>query len=340
MKNLSHDQVEKEKRKEKKDRKKGRGMWGFVYVFAFIAAFGGSAAFKMTHVPLGGEFSVDWDDLVGTVYTDLSYGSGEANKFDLYVPTGHSRSSYGLVVYLHAGGFTAGDKSGDAEILKWLCSKGYVTAGINYTLFSEAHPEASVYSQSIEIRESMPYVIAEAEKLGYHIDEMAISGGSAGGCLALLYAYRDADISPVPVRMVFEAVGPSSFYPEDWKCYGLDLGNVESDVAARELFGTMAGREIKAEFGTPEYEEEIKDISAVLWVDENTVPTLMAYGKDDKIQPYEGSQRLLRALEDNGVPHDYYLCEHSGHGLQNDYKIYGEYMRKISEYLDTYMPVK
>lgn len=322
-------------RKEKKTKKKGRVKWALLYVLAFILAFTGSAAFKIAYNPYGDEFSADWNETTGTVYADLSYGSGEANKFDLYVPAGPSKDSYGLVVYLHAGGFTSGDKSDDAEILKWLCSKGYVAAGVNYTLFGEEHPEASVYSQSMEIKESIPYVIEEAEKLGYPIDEMAISGGSAGGCLALLYAYRDADASPVPVRMVFEGVGPSSFYPEDWKSYGFD----QNPEAARALFGVMAGKALTAEFGTPAYDEEIKDISALLWVDEDTVPTLMVYGMYDKFQPYEGSLRLRDALEEHGVPHDYYLCEHSGHGLQNDNRIYAEYMRKILEYLDTYMPV-
>lgn len=326
--------------KEKKAKKEGRVMWGFIYVFTFIATFVGSVVFKIKHDPFGGEFTVDWNDSIGKVYTDISYGEGKANKFDLYVPADNSRPSYGLIVYLHAGGFTSGDKSDDSEILKWLCSKGYVTAGINYTLFSDEYPDANVYSQSMEIKESIPYVIAEAKKLGYSIDEMAISGGSAGGCLALLYAYRDANTSPVPVKMVFEAVGPSSFYPEDWKSYGLDLRNEKTDAAARELFGTMVGKEIKSEFGTPEYEEDIKDISALLWIDKNTVPTLLAYGKYDKVQPYEGSQRLLKALEDHQVPHDYYLCEHSGHGLQNDNKVYGEYTRKILDYLATYMPTK
>lgn len=316
--------------------KKGRVMWGFIYVLAFIAAFVSSVVFKIAYNPYGSKFSVDWNDSVGTAYTDISYGSGEANKFDLYVPADNSRDSYGLIVYLHAGGFTGGDKSDDAPMLQWLCSKGYVTAGVNYTLFSDKNPEASVYSQSMEIKESMPYVIEEAGKLGYHIDAMAISGGSAGGCLALLYAYRDAAVSPVPVKMVFEAVGPSSFYPEDWKSYGLDQN---ADVA-KELFGTMAGKEVRSEFGTPSYEKEMKEISALLWVNENTVPTLMAYGRYDKFQPYEGSQRLLKALEDNHIPHDYYLLEHSGHGLQNDNKVYVEYMLKILKYLDVYMPVK
>ena len=121
-------------------------MWGLIYVGAFLVTFAASAAIKMTWNPLGDKYSVQWDDSVGTMYPDLSYGEGDANKFDLYLPADNSRESYGLVVYLHAGGFTSGDKSGDAGILQWLCSKGYVAAGINYTLFSEEHPDANVYT--------------------------------------------------------------------------------------------------------------------------------------------------------------------------------------------------
>ena len=152
----------------KKERKKGSVMWGLIYVGAFIASFVISAVVKIKADPFGGKYTAHWDSSVGTICTDLSYGEGEANKFDLYVPADSHRERYGLVVYLHAGGFTSGDKSGDAQILQWLCAKGYVAAGINYTLFSEKNPDANVYTQSVEIRESIPFVIAEAEKLGYH----------------------------------------------------------------------------------------------------------------------------------------------------------------------------
>ena len=187
----------------------------------------------------------------------------------------------------------------------------------------------------------MPVVIAESEKLGYHIDEMSIGGGSAGHCLAMLYAYRDAELSPVPVRMVFGAVGPSSFYPEDWGCYGLDKNTEESKEAAAGLFSVMAGKEITSDmFGTPEYDEAIKDISALLWIDENTVPSVLAYGKYDKVQSFEASVRLDQALTEHNVPHEYIVCEHSGHGLQNDNKEFFLYNQKMEEYLDKYMPVK
>lgn len=322
---------------KEKPRKKGRVMWGFIYIGAFIAAFAVSAVIKMTSDPFHGKYKVEWNDTVGAVYTDLSYGDGEANKFDLYVPADRSWDSYGLVVYLHAGGFTSGDKAGDKEILQWLCSKGYVAAGINYTLRDDAHPEASVYSQSMEIKAAMPVVVAEAEKLGYKIDGMAVSGGSAGGTLALLYAYRDAAEAPVPVKMVFEAVGPASFHHEDWKNYGLD----QNAEAAAGLFSIMSGNTITEEMiAADHYEEQVRDISAYLWVDENTVPTVIAYGAQDKVCPFDSAKHLVNALEQHHVPHEYIECPHSGHALQNDNKLYEQYMDTAVEYLAKYLPVK
>lgn len=318
-----------------KVKKKGRGMFVFICILAFIISFVGSVIFKMTYTsPKMKKYTVKWSDEIGKIYTDLSYGEKPANKFDLYVPADNIKKTYGLVVYIHAGGFATGDKSDDAKMLQWLCSLGYVTAGINYTLFNEENPDANVYTQSIEIKESIPYVIEKAKKLGYNIDRMAMSGGSAGGCLALIYAYRDAETSPVPVKMVFEAVGPSSFYPEDWKCYGFD----QNKEAAAGLFRIMTGKAIHADmFGTPEYDELVKDTSALYWINENTVPTLMAYGRHDTFQPYEGSLRLEEKLAKYNVPHDYILFEHSGHGLQNDNKQMIEYSEAILEYLDKYM---
>lgn len=321
----------------RKGTKKGMktGAVVFLCIVVFIVTFVTSIVIKISYKsPEMQQYSVQWSDEIGTVRTDLTYGEKPANEFDLYLPVDDSKESYGLVVYLHAGGFTSGDKTDDKEILQWLCSKGYVAAGINYTLRDDAHPEASVLSQSNEIKESIPFVIEEARKLGYNIDRMATAGGSAGGCLALIYAYRDASSSPVPVMMAFEGVGPTSFYPEDWKCYGFD----QNAEAAAEMFSVMTGKEVTAEmFGTAEYDELVKDASALLWVNEDTVPTVMAYGQHDKFQPYEGSVRLDKALTENGVPHEYIVLPHSGHGLQNDNRLYAEYMAKVEEYLNKYM---
>ncbi len=322
-------------------------MWGLIYAAAFIAAFALSVTVKMTTDPFGGKYKAHWDDTVGTVHTDLAYGEGASNKFDLYIPADSSRESYGLVVYLHAGGFTSGDKSGDAEMLQWLCARGYVVAGINYTLFSEENPQANVYTQSVEIRESIPVVVAEAAKLGYSIDRMAVAGGSAGHALALLYAYRNADQSPVLVKMTFGAVGPSCFYLEDWINMVADPHHpiaVEPSAdysGMAGLFSVMAGKPITGDmFASGKCLAQVKDISAAMWISDSSVPAVYAYGAWDKVQAFSASKKLDAALTAHGVPHEYIVFEHSGHGLQNDNTQYARYMEKVVEYLDTYMPVR
>lgn len=320
----------------KTEKKKGRGMFVLTCILAFLVFFGVGIASKLLLQPSWAkEYSVSMTDAIGTVYSDIAYGDGEANKFDLYVPAGGGRRSYGLVVYLHAGGFTSGDKSDDAEMLAWLCSKGYVAAGINYTLRTEDN-DKSVYSQSMEIKAAMPKVVEEAVKRGYPIDKMAVAGGSAGHALAMIYAYRDGPEAPVPVVLTFGAVGPSSFYQEDWGVLGLD----RSDEACAALFGVMAGVEITpAEVADGSYLEKVRPIAAAEWVSKNPVPTVAAYGSHDRVQPFLASLRLKAALEENHVDHRYFEMPHSGHGLQNDNKIYEQYMKAVEEYLGQYLPV-
>lgn len=321
-----------------KKNKKGthKVMWGFIYVGTFITIFIASAVFKMTYTPKWSKkFSVDWNDSIGSIHTDLCYGDFESNKFDLYLPANNTKDSYGLVVYLHAGGFAMGDKSDDTKILQWLCSKGYVAAGINYTLRTEAN-NASVLQQSNEIRDSIPYVIEEANKQGYNITEMTMSGGSAGGTLAMIYAYRDSEQSPVPIKLMFQMVGPSSFYAEDWGIYGLD----KSAEAAAGLFSVMGGVELTTDMITSgEYIELMKPISAVTWVNENSCPSLILYGEHDTMQPFKSVWRLIKAYEYNKIDYQSFQAPHSGHGVQNDDRIFEAYMDTVVEYLDKYMPI-
>lgn len=319
----------------REERRKAVPVW--MGILVFLLAFGAGAVSKFAVTPgWAKDYSAKWSDGLGTLRTDLPYGEGEANKFDLYLPKDGGKESYGLVVYLHAGGFTTGDKAEDRDMLAWLCSKGYVAAGINYTLRDEDHPEASVLSQSNEIKAAMPLVVKAAEEAGYPIGRMAVAGGSAGHTLAMLYAYRDGGEAPVPVALTFGGVGPSSFYQEDWGVFGLD----RSDEACAALFGVMAGVEITPEeVADGSYLEKMKPIAAAEWVKENPVPTVVAYGTHDKAQPFLASLRLKKALEESGADFKYFAFPHSGHGLQNDNALSRRWMEAIDEYLDKYMEV-
>ncbi|HEM3612243.1 TPA: alpha/beta hydrolase [Streptococcus suis] len=320
--------------------KMGKKMFVFISVLTFIISLALGIVSKFAIKPAWTkDYSVTWSDDIGTRYTDLAYGEGEANKFDLYLPKDSSKEHYGLVIYLHAGGFTTGDKSDDEAMLSWLTSKGYVAAGINYTLRNETNT-ASVLSQSNEIKEAIPKVIDAAKEYGYNIDEMAVAGGSAGHALAMLYSYRDGANSPVPIKLTFGAVGPSSFYVEDWGIFGLGQDTEESREAGANLLSVMSGEEITAEMiADGSYLEKVKPIAASEWITENSPATVVAYGTHDKMQPFQASQRLLQTLEENKIDYKYFEMPHSGHGLQNDSKLYQEYMETVEEYLNLYMPV-
>ena len=321
-------------RKEKKG-KKVRIMPFGIGLLIFLVAFGAGIASKFVQPAWAKEYSVTWNDQIGTKMADIPYGDGVANIFDLYLPKDNSKDAYGLVIYLHAGGFTSGDKADDEGMLAWLCSKGYVAAGINYTLRTDTNT-ASVLSQSNEIKTAVPKVIEAAEAAGYHIDKLTMAGGSAGHALAMIYAYRDAGESPVPVVFTFGAVGPSSFYREDWGIFGADV----NDASAINLFSVMSGEEITAEElhdGT--YLEKMKPIAAAEWVTPDAPPTVVAYGTHDRMQPFLASLRLKTALTENGVDFQYFELPHSGHGLQNDNAIQKQYMEAVVEYLDKYMPI-
>lgn len=77
-----------------------------------------------------------------------------------------------------------------------------------------------------------------------------------------------------------------------------------------------------------------------MWVDENSVPSVVAYGTHDRVQPYLASLRLKAALEENGVDFWYFELPHFGHGLQNDTAISKQWMDAVVEYLDKYIPVR
>lgn len=321
-------------------KKKGKLMSIVIGIAVFIVAFGSGVISKGLLKPAWmKKYEVIWSDKIGTLQSDISYGEGEANKFDLYLPKDNTKQAYGLVVYLHAGGFTSGDKTDDKSTLAWLCSKGYVAAGINYTLRTDNN-NVSVYDQSNEIKAAIPAVIEAAKKAGYNIDKMTMAGGSAGHALAMIYAYRDGKDAPVPVVFTYGAVGPSSYHVEDWGIFGIGSDTDESRTAGSILFSVMSGKTITPdEIKDGTYLEKMKDISGAEWVKNNPIPTVVAYGALDRVQPFAASKRLEAALKENHADYKYYVLEHSGHGLQNDYAVSRQWMEAVEEYLDKYMPV-
>lgn len=304
------------------------------YVFLCIAVFlifwsiGSKVAVNRITDEKLGDLKVKWNDQTGTVYENVSYGEKEINRYDLYLPANQEEDSYSLIFHIHGGGFNSGDKSEGEILCKFFASKGYVAVSANYSLMDESHI-SNLNVMYEELVAALKHAISGAEEAGYPVTEMAVTGESAGGCLAMLLAFRYGDSSDIPIRFVFQESGPASFQPDLWAS-ATEQGQVD-------FVNSMTGRTFTVEdMEFEEYRMAIDEISPVSYINQNTVPLLLAYGSHDKIVPPNIKVPLLQALEDKHAVYEYIEFTNSGHGLLNDPERLKEYHEKMLEYADRY----
>lgn len=299
-----------------------------IVVFAAFFGIGYKVYIAKMEKDRYGYLNVKWDKSIGTVLSDLTYDEGPKNNYDLYLPADNSKEAYSLVYYVHGGGFTSGDKEDGKYLGEYLASKGYVVASVNYTL-SDGKAEANLNIMYNELVKALDCIIEVSEEKGYNITEMATSGGSAGGCLAMLLAFRYGNESPVPIKFIFQEVGPANFAPELW--------GAESDEDKVAFVNNMTGKSFAVkDIGSEEYLKAIDEISPSSYVNAGTIPMLMAYGLNDKIVPPNVKIPLLDALEKYNVNYKYIEFPHSGHGLLGDPDKLQEYFEAMDDFVLRY----
>ena len=283
-------------------------------------------------------YKVTWNDFVGTIEKNLTYtpvveSNKAANKYDLYLPANLDKSKpVKVILYIHGGSFNSGSKSDGEAWCKFYTSKGYVCASMDYTL-QRMYSEANLNLMNEEVYNCVSCINDYLNKLGYTADGMATCGLSAGGTLALNYAYTHATDSAIPVKFVFETCGPVAFEPSDWGY--LKKANFLSTDA--QFVTLMTGESCdKSMMKSGEYRKLLDKISPCALVTKDSVPTLFAYGAKDHLVPKKLKYLLIEALEKNNVTYDYVELPHSNHGMYNDPEAYQEFINKTLEYCEKY----
>lgn len=119
-----------------------------------------------------------------SVKKDVSYVSNsetdkyklERCKLDIYYPT--DKQGYPTVVWFHGGGLEGGEKGIPQE----LKDKGIAVVAVNYRLSPKANNPAYIEDAA----ESVAWVFKNIGSLGGSVDNIYVSGHSAGGYLALM----------------------------------------------------------------------------------------------------------------------------------------------------------
>lgn len=275
-----------------------------------------------------GGYLESWDEKDGRVLSSLSYGEKRADKYDLYLPAGLKPDSEApLLLMIHGGSWTTGQREDVAYACKYYAKKGCITATMDYSLVSDKHPEITIRTMLDEITACTIALRKQLEQEGYRVSGMAIGGFSAGAHLAMLYAYSRAADSAFPIAFVFEKVGPVSFRKEFW-----------DERTSAALIGYGAGIQADPKkLDTPEMIEAANNLSPLHFVKEGTPPTVFAYGgKDTLVRPVHRIE-LAKALEEHHVPNICIEFPNSNHMLWHDSDSTEEFREAVLRYCREYL---
>ncbi|NOS57467.1 MAG: alpha/beta hydrolase [Cyclobacteriaceae bacterium] len=137
---------------------------------------------------------------------DIAYDSKDRTQFDIWLPT--SSTPTGLVIYVHGGGFTSGDKdfvyavqSGGVwdfpSDIRFLLQNNIAFATIRYTLLSPTGETQGIKKSMADVRRALQYIRSRASDFNIDKSKIILAGNSAGAGTSLWIAFNNefADVS-------------------------------------------------------------------------------------------------------------------------------------------------
>lgn len=252
-----------------------------------------------------------WKDEYGQRFTDVAYGSREHNTYDLYLPNGaQQQDSLALILYVHGGSWIGGDKAEHhGDCYEWV-QKGYAAATMNYSLLTEGG--VSVPSMIEEIDSCIGHIQRFAQERELQIRQMAIGGTSAGGHLAMMYAY--AHDHRLPLRFAAIKVGPADLrilFPPNGKAKAEDIEKFVFCCTDKHFDATSL---------TPGQIDSLELLaSPIHYINDSTaLPAIFAYGGKDWVVKPEHYRSLRTRYDSLDKPFDLIVFPNSGHTLMND----------------------
>jgi glycerophosphoryl diester phosphodiesterase len=229
---------------------------------------------------------------------DIPYGpAGKDHRLDAFVPH-HRTDSTKVVVYIHGGSWTSGDKS---EFPKFLIDElvgklGYAMVSINYRLVKGGQNRFPV--QIEDVQKALQFLSENANQYKYDGQSFALIGGSAGAHLAMLYAYGYDPHKQV--KTVIELWGPTDLTDKILRQDGSD-----PDQIVTNFLGEKDAKAPIAYQASPHF-RLTKDTG---------VPTLLIHGGKDSLVDVSQAENLYQQLQKLGIKSKFELYPDDEHGM-------------------------
>jgi acetyl esterase/lipase len=265
---------------------------------------------------------MDWAVVVGNEYRvlpNITYqvANQYEAKLDLYLPRSTGKP-VPTVVYIHGGGWVGGTKEGVVLRLLPYMKLGMAVVNVEYRLARVSLAPAAV----ADCRCALRWVIEHAEEHGLDPSRIVVTGGSAGGHLALMTGMLDPEAgldNECPGSKPLKVAAIVNFYGIT-DVNDLLSGPNEKSYAVHWL-GSLANAQ-----------EVAKRVSPLTYVRKDLPPILTIHGDADPTVPYQHAVRLKKALDEAGVPNELLTIPGGKHGGFSD-----DEMLKVQKTIDAFL---
>ncbi|MCE7043057.1 glycerophosphodiester phosphodiesterase family protein [Dyadobacter sp. CY312] len=253
---------------------------------------------------------------------DVKYGDapGNENLLDAFVPRNHTDSTK-LIVYMHGGSWSRGDKSEFPKVLidELVENRGYAVVSINYRLVKDGKDLFPAQIQ--DVKKALQFLADKSKKHQYNGSQFALMGGSAGAHLAMLYAYgHDPEKK---VKAVIDLWGPTDLTDKMVRADGSDADNT--------VIRFLGEKDPQAQIA--------KDASPSYHLTKETgVPTILFHGGEDPLVHVSQAENLYKKLISLDIPAQYELYPNDKHGVSAASMV--DVMSKLLVWLEKTYPAK
>jgi len=226
---------------------------------------------------------------------NVPYGADPNQKMDVYLPGGRTTASTKLIILIHGGGWTTGDKADLTTYVDTLKKRlpGWAIINVNYRL---ATGTANFFpAQENDIKAAVEFIYGKRNE--YMIsDKYVILGMSAGAHLALQQAYKIT--SPIKMKAVVDFYGPTDMP---------DMYNNPPNPLVPLLMVQVTG-------GTPTTQASLyASSSPVNYVSSQCPPTIIFHGGIDIVVSVTQSVALKAKLTLAGVTSQLFIYPTENH---------------------------
>lgn len=230
---------------------------------------------------------------------NLSYSQHPETVLDIFTPATPENPKRPGVVVIHGGGWVGGTREAqyDTFVRRYL-EKGFVVANVEYRL-AKAAPAPAAAEDALK---AVNWFIDNASKWGVDRKRIVVTGGSAGGHLALMagMAQKSAGLGRTP-----KVAAVINFY-------GI------TDVADQLSGSNMRQYAVTWIPDQPGRIDLARRLSPLTYVRKDVPPILTLHGDADQTVPYEHGLQITKTLVDAGAKAEMISVHLGAHGFPKE----------------------